>query len=121
MLTAMKRRSFVGGCLGAAVSSAVRSEPALPQPLTTNLVTTAARAWNGHDCLAVELTDDEQKLRLQGPGGGNRPSIALVHDGFADGILEVTMGAELTGKGAPDDRGFAGLSFHIGPQFASHE
>jgi hypothetical protein len=27
----------------------------------------------------------------------------------------------LTGRGAPDDRGFVGLSFHIGEAFQSHE
>src|SRR5262249_58558069 len=38
-----------------------------------------------------------------------------------DGALEVEIGAELTGKGAPDDRGFVGLSFHILPDFSGHE
>src|SRR5262249_8184161 len=117
----MKRRSFVAACAGATVSFAARSEPAVPRPFATNLVATGEHSWNGQPCLAVELTDEEQKLRLQGPGGGNRPSIATIHDDFADGIVEVTLGAELTGKGAPDDRGFVGVSLHIGPQFASHE
>jgi hypothetical protein len=33
----------------------------------------------------------------------------------------VTIGGELTGRGAPDDRAFVGLSFHIAPAFAGHE
>ena len=37
----------------------------VPQPSAANLVTALARQWNGHDCLAVELTDAEQGLRLQ--------------------------------------------------------
>ena len=39
-----------------------------------------------------------------------------MHRDFTDGVIEADIGAELTGKGAPDDRGFAGLSFHIGPE-----
>jgi hypothetical protein len=93
----------------------------VPLPIATNLVTTTQREWNGYRCLAVELTDDEQRLRLETTGGGNRPSIALVQPDFANGTIEVAIGAELTGKGAPDDRGFVGLSFHVGAGFASHE
>jgi len=92
-----------------------------PQPIATNLVSAARSHWNGRDCLAVELTDDEQKVRLQGGGGGNNPSFAIVHRDFTDGAIEVDVGAELTGKGAPDDRGFAGLSFHIGEDFQTRE
>src|SRR5262245_25889909 len=117
----MKRRTLIGGSLGLAVSMSARAESGIPQPFATNLVTTARRAWKGQDCLAVELTDDEQKLRLQTAGGGNRPSFAIVRDVFTDGTLDVSIGSELTGKGAPDDRGFAGLSFHIAGDFASHE
>ena len=31
------------------------------------------------------------------------------------------MAGEFTGRGAPDDRGFVGLSFHIAEGFASHK
>jgi hypothetical protein len=121
----MKRRTFLGGSIGLAVglpaALPARGEAAVPRPLATNLVTASRREWNGCDCLAVELTDEEQRYRLQTTGGGNRPSIAIVHDDFTDGTLEVAIGAELTGKGAPDDRGFAGLSFHMAGGFASHE
>ena len=121
----MKRRTFLGGSIGlvAGLPAALpaHGEAAVPRPLATNLVTTSRREWQGRDCLAVELSDDEQRYRLQRAGGGNRPSIAIVHDDFTDGTLEVAIGAELTGKGAPDDRGFAGLSFHMAADFASHE
>jgi hypothetical protein len=90
--------------------------------LALNLVAATPARWNGRDCLSVELTDDEQQQRLrQGIGGGNRPSFTIVHPDFANGVIEVEIGAELTGKGTPDDRGFAGLSFHISQDFQSHE
>jgi hypothetical protein len=117
---------LIGGSFGLAVGQSAHAQSphaqsAVPQPLAANLVATTRREWQGHDCLAVELADDEQRLRLQAAGGGNRPSFAIVRDAFTDGTLEVSIGAELTGKGAPDDRGFAGLSFHIADDFASHE
>ena len=107
--------AFLAGGLPAAAATAV------PQPLAVNLVTTSRRQWNGLECLAIELTDEEQKLRLETTGGGNRPSIAIVEDDFTDGTIEAMIGGELTGKGAPDDRGFVGLSFHIAPQVTGHE
>jgi hypothetical protein len=121
------RRRMLGGLasLGlAAIAAPAESLPqaTIPRPLATNLVTTNLRHWNGHGCLAIELTDEEQALRLRrGQGGGNRPSFAVVHGDFVDGVVEAMIGAELTGKGAPDDRGFAGLSFHIGKDYQSHE
>ena len=104
-----------------ALTPAARAEADLPQPLALNLVTADRRDWNGAECLAVELTEVEQKLRLETTGGGNRPSFAIVHRDFTAGVLEVAIAGTLTGKGAPDDRGFVGLSFHITPDFASHE
>ena len=121
----MQRRTLIGG-LGAALSLLslpprdARADE-VPRPLGMNLVTATAARWDGHDCLAVELTDAEQALRLGTQGGGNRPSMALVAPAFADGILEVTVAGVLTGRGAPDDRGFVGLSFHVGDGFSSHE
>ena len=44
-----------------------------------------------------------------------------MHPAFTDGVLEVGVAGELSGKGAPDDRGFVGLSFHITPDLSSHE
>ncbi len=121
----MQRRTLIGG-LGAALSqlslspSEARADD-VPQPMAANLVTAISTRWDGHDCLAVELTDAEQALRLGTQGGGNRPSMALVAPAFADGILEVMVAGVLTGRGAPDDRGFVGLSFHVGDGFSSHE
>jgi hypothetical protein len=124
--SALGRRRLVQGSAATAVGAAVlpvgsRAETAVPQPIATNLVTATRRHWNGRDCLALELTDDEQAGRLDKTRSGNGPSFAIVHRDFADGAIEASIGAELTGKGAPDDRGFAGLSFHIGQDYETHE
>ncbi len=117
----MNRRTFLGASAFLTGGLPAYAAAGVPQPLAVNLVTTSRRQWNGHDCLAIELTDAEQKLRRETTGGGNRPSIAIVEEDFTDGTIEAMIGGELTGKGAPDDRGFVGLSFHIAPQFAGHE
>jgi hypothetical protein len=117
----MHRRTLVAGLAGLPFASALHAEADVPQPLALNLVTTAPRQWDGRDCLAVDLTDAEQRLRLETTGGGNRPSFAIVHRDFTDGVLEVTVAGVLSGKGAPDDRGFVGLSFHITPNLRNHE
>ena len=111
--------AMVLGCV--AMPAGSRAETAIPQPIGTNLVSASRRHWNGRDCLALELTDDEQAGRLNKTRSGNGPSFAIVHRDFSGGAIEADIGAELTGKGAPDDRGFAGLSFHIGPDFETHE
>jgi hypothetical protein len=122
----LPRRSLIQGSAAATMGAVVmpalsRAEAAVPQPIATNLVTAARRHWNGRDCLSLELTDDEQRGRLDKTRSGNGPSFAIVHRDFTDGAIEAEVGAELTGRGAPDDRGFAGLSFHIGPDFETHE
>jgi hypothetical protein len=121
----MQRRTLIGALgaipLALRAARARDSEAAAPQLLAANLVTATSTTWNGHDCLAVELTDVEQALRLGTQGGGNRPSIAVVAPAFADGVIEAWVAGVLTGRGAPDDRGFVGLSFHIGDGFLSHE
>lgn len=117
----MNRRTFLGASAFLAGGLPAYAVAGVPQPLAVNLVATSRRQWNGLDCLAIELTDAEQKLRLETTGGGNRPSIAIVEDDFTDGTIEAAIGGELTGKGAPDNRGFVGLSFHIAPGFAGHE
>jgi hypothetical protein len=124
--SALGRRGLIQGStatvLGSvAIPACSRAEAAVPQPIATNLVTTSHRPWKGRDCLALELTAEEQEGRLNKTRSGNGPSFAIVHRDFTDGIIEAAIGAELTGKGAPDDRGFAGLSFHIGPDFETHE
>src|SRR5260370_31368661 len=124
--SALGRRSLIQGsaatALGAVfLSAGSRAEAAVPQPLAAKRVATSRRSWNGRDCLALELTDDEQKGRLDKTRSGNGPSFAIAHRDFTDGVIEADIGAELTGRGAPDDRGFVGLSFHIGPDFETHE
>jgi hypothetical protein len=124
--SALGRRGLIQGSTATVVGSLAipagsRAEAAVPQPIATNLVTASHRPWNGRDCLALELTAEEQEGRLNKTRSGNGPSFAVVHRDFTDGIIEAAIGAELTGKGAPDDRGFAGLSFHIGPDFETHE
>jgi hypothetical protein len=116
--SALGRRGLIRGSaattLGAvALPAPGRAEAVVPQPLATNLVTASPRHWNGRDCLSLELTDDEQAGRLDRTRSGNGPSFAIVNREFGDGTIEADIGAELTGKGAPDDRGFAGLSFHF--------
>src|SRR5258708_15797192 len=124
--SALARRGLIQGSTATVLGSVVmpagsRAEAAVPQPIATNLVTTSHRPWNGRDCLALELTAEEQEGRLNKTRSGNGPTFAIVHRDFTDGIIEAAIGAELTGKAAPDDRGFAGLSFHIAPAFAPHE
>jgi hypothetical protein len=124
--SALGRRGLIQGSTATVLGSVVmpagsRAEAAVPQPIATNLVTASHRHWNGRDCLALELSTKEQEGRLNKTRSGNGPSFAIVHRDFTDGIIEAAIGAELTGKGAPDDRGFAGLSFHIGPDFETHE
>jgi hypothetical protein len=58
---------------------------------------------------------------VPGQGGGNRSAYAIVHRGFANGVLEVDLGAELTGKGPPDARGFVGVAFHISDESQTYE
>jgi hypothetical protein len=123
---ALGRRRLVQASAATAVGAVVlsagsRAEAAVPQPIAINLVTATHRHWNGRDCLALELADDEQAGRLDKTRSGNGPSFAIVHRDFTDGSIEASIGAELTGKGAPDDRGFAGLSFHIGHDYETHE
>src|SRR3954447_5087315 len=114
----MHRRTFIAGL---ALAPAAAAETDVPQPVAVNLGTASSRHWNGRDFPAVDLTQAEQRLRLETTGGGNRPSFALVHPAFTDGVLEVGIAGELSGRGAPDDRGFVGLSFHITPDLSSHE
>jgi hypothetical protein len=94
----MHRRAFIAGL---ALAPAAQAEAGVPQSSTLNLVTAHPQRWDGHDCLAVDLTDAEQRLRLETTGGGNRPSFAIVHPDFTDGVLEVAIAGVLSGKGHP--------------------
>jgi Domain of Unknown Function (DUF1080) len=117
----MNRRTLMHGLAAAALPLPASAGAAVPQPIDIHLVVATQVRWQDRDCLAIELTDAEQRLRLTTQGGGNRPSFAIVARDFTDGTIEVEIGAELTGKGAPDDRGFVGLSFHILPDYSGHE
>jgi hypothetical protein len=70
----MHRRTFIAGV---ALAPAAQAEADVPQPGTLNLVTARLQRWDGHDCLAVDLTDAEQRLRLETTGGGtfSRPLV----------------------------------------------
>lgn len=74
----------------------------------------------GSDVLEVELTDEEQARQTAG-AGGNRPTYILFPEAFDNGSIEVYIGAELNGKGGPDARGFAGISFHHSAVDGSYE
>jgi hypothetical protein len=118
----MNRRTLLQGAAAASLPPwPVRAGSAVPQPLATNLVVAAPAHWQGRECLAVELSEAEQRGRLDRTRAANAPSYAIVARDFTDGIIEVEIGAELTGKGGDDARGFAGLAFHISEDFATHE
>ena len=72
----MIRRTFLCASAFLAGGLPATAATAVPQPLAVNLVATSRRQWNGLDCLAIELTDEEQKLRRETTGGGNRPSMS---------------------------------------------
>ena len=103
----------VGGIAAAKVLPA-KADTA-PNVLATNLVIATPTSWNGKQSLAVELTDAYQaKLPAAGFGpNANGPSYVTVLPEFTDGIIEVDVAAELTGRGSPDSRGFIGVAFHI--------
>ncbi|HEY8069362.1 MAG TPA: hypothetical protein VIF38_10770, partial [Burkholderiales bacterium] len=103
----------LGGSLSLAAPELLLAQALNPVPgvLETNRVRAAPSTWIGRPCLAVELSDEAQaRARVT---GGNGPSYAIVHRDFTDGVIEVDIAAELTGKGGTDARGFAGIAFHI--------
>jgi len=115
----MNRRTLIRGITSLAVAVPANAGAAVPNLIDVNLVSATRSRWNGRECLAVELTDDEQQGRLNGSRSPNAPTFAIVGRDFSDGAIEV--GAELNGKGGEDARGFAGLSFHISDDFQIHE
>ena len=97
------------------------AEADVPRPIVNNLVKVARQHWNGRDCLAVELTDEEQRGRLAKTRTSNGPSYAIVHRSFSAGVIESDVGAELNGKGAADARGFVGFAFHLSDDLQTYE
>src|ERR1044072_7372489 len=83
----MQRRTPVRAC-GASLLPLAPAQAAVPEPTAINLVTATPAKWDGHDCLAVELTAAEQALRLTTQCGGNRPSLPIVAPAIAAGGLE---------------------------------
>jgi hypothetical protein len=61
--------------------------------------------------VAVELSTDAQKRALN--GGGNGPTIAILNNEFANGVIEVDVAGSMNGKGSPDSRAFVGVAFHV--------
>jgi hypothetical protein len=113
--------SFGGSLgLGAPVVLLAESPNPVPEVLGTNLVRTTSSGRYGRPCLAVELTDEVQARERAAPGG-NPPSYAIVHRDFSDGVIEIDIAGELTGKGGPDARGFVGLAFHINADLSTYE
>ncbi len=117
----MNRRTLIQGAAAMVLPLPAHAGAAVPNLLGANLVSATRSHWNGRDCLAVELADDEQQGRLNGSRSPNAPTFAIVGRDFSDGVIEVEVGAELNGKGGDDARGFAGLSFHISDDFQAHE
>src|SRR6185312_3110478 len=86
---------------------------------STRRVGIAAAGWAGVPCVSVELRDEEQQRVLR--TGGNGPTYAIVPVPFSAGTLEVDVAAELTGRGAPEARGFVGVSFHVDEAAETYE
>jgi hypothetical protein len=113
------RRLAAGVALAFFNPAALRAAGDVPDAVGTPRVRVREAAWKGRNALAVELTDDEQARVLK--TGGNGPTYAVVRHDFADGVIEVDVAAELTGKGAPSARGFVGIAFHIDPAAERYE
>jgi hypothetical protein len=109
-IPSLKRRRLLQFALLSGFSTLARAS--VPAILATNLVRAKPTQWNGRDCLAVELTDEEQ-ARIVAGGGANGPTYVVTHPDFENGVIEVDVAAELTGRGQKDARGFVGVAFHI--------
>ena len=78
--SALGRRGLIQGSTATVLGSVAmpagsRAEAAVPQPIATNLVTASHRPWNGRDCLALELTDEEQAGPSQQDAQRQRPEL----------------------------------------------
>ncbi len=113
-----RRLLQVAALAGCGFSLPVRS--AAPEVLATSLVRVRTTRWNDRECIAVELTDAEQQ-RIVAGGGANGPTYAIVNPRFRNGVIEVDVAAELTGRGQKDARGFVGIAFHIDPAQPAYE
>jgi len=111
------------GAAGAGIARAQERKPqrhTLPQVLQQQQVEVNRSAFEGRDCLSIEITDEEMRSRNAGIGV-NGPSFAVVDRGFANGRLQVDLAAQINGRGGPDVRGFVGLAFHISDDLSLYE
>jgi len=120
------RRAVVQGLGTIVVARAIMpmraaAEAGLPQPIVNNLVNAAPARWNGRDCLAVELTDEEQRRRLAKPRAAGRATYAVVFPSLGAGAIEADVGAELNRKGGAGACGFVGLAFHVSSDLHTYE
>jgi hypothetical protein len=106
-------RSLAAGACLALAPGTPAAEETQPVPFAENTrrVRTAPVRFAGAACISVELRDDEQRRVLR--TGGNGPTYALVRAPFREGVIDVDVAAELTGRGARESRGFVGVAFHI--------
>jgi hypothetical protein len=88
--------------------------------VTAHEVNLQSTIYQGRPALKVELNDALQQ-RVLNRQGSNQPAFALLPVDFTNGTIEVDIAAELNGKGAPDARAFAGVAFHIPPDFSTYE
>ena len=88
--------------------------------VTAHDVKIQSTVYQDRPALKVELSDAIQKKVLDRLGSNN-PAFAVLPIDFTNGTIEVDVAAELNGKGAPDARAFAGIAFHIPPDFSLYE
>jgi hypothetical protein len=114
--------SILLGLFGFMVSAAYAIEDKLDafKDVTAQDVKLQSTVYQGRPALKVELTDALQQRILNGQGSNN-PAFALLPVDFQNGTIEVDIAAEVNGKGAPDARAFAGVAFHIPPDFSKYE
>jgi hypothetical protein len=106
--------------LWASGANAVEDKLAAFKDVTAQDVKLQSTVYQGRPALKVELNDvlHQRVLTRQ---GSNQPAFALLPVDFKNGTIEVDIAAELNGKGAPDARAFAGIAFHIPPDFSTYE
>jgi hypothetical protein len=114
--------SILLGLFGLMVSGANAVEDKLTafKDVTAQDVKVQSTVYQGRPALKVELNDALQQ-RVLNRQGSNQPAFALLPVDFQNGTIEVDIAAELNGKGVPDARAFAGIAFHIPPDFSTYK
>jgi hypothetical protein len=93
---------------------------ALPDGYAQQFVRARQGQFAGRECITVDLTDEAQR-KILSSAAGNGPSYVMAPLELTDGVIEVDIVAELTGKGGSDARGFVGLAFHISEDAQAYE